>query len=127
MNTTGTSIKKDELGNSLVVEDNVIYLENASNKKQEHLGSFNLDSKQLIINKEHFNYNERFNCYPFNEALLRAAKKCDTVYLKCPEGRFEIPIEVMLNFGTPLIYQKPGLTNEIYVGLALIQTYPAVK
>ncbi len=125
MNTSGTSIKTDELGNTLIVEGNVIYLETASNKKQERLGSFNLDSKQLIINKEHFDYDERFKCYPFNEALLKAAKKCDTVLLKCPEGRFVIPISVILEYATPLIYKKPGLSKEIFLSIDVIKKYHA--
>lgn len=118
--------KTDTHGNELYVEDNQIWLCKAD-KTTSRIGAFDLDNKRIKINKEHYDYNERFKSYPFNEAVLRAAKKCDNVYLICPEGRFEIPIEVILKYGTPLIYEKFGLDRDLYIEVTLIKKYPAVE
>lgn len=124
MDSAKIIFKSDAFGNVLYAEGNAIFLQKANNAF-DRLGSFDIESKKILMNKEHYDLNERFKCYPFNEAILTAAKKCDTVHLVCPEGRFDIPIEVILKFGTVLIYDKPGLSKEIFVELSLIKKYTA--
>lgn len=123
MESAKVVFKKDEYGNELFVENNVIWL-SCAGKPNDRLGSFDLEKKRIRINREYMDYNSRFNCYGFNEAVLMGSKKCDTVRLICPEGKFDIPISTILQYGSPLIYETAGLTNQLFIELPLIKKYP---
>ena len=125
MDAVITTIETDSKGNRLYVEGNKIYLETENGKTRERLALIDLEKKSLVIHREYFDYNERFKCYPFNQCLLRSAKKCETVYLIAPEGRFSITVKELLEYGTPLIYGTNDLTNQIFVELSLIKKFPA--
>ncbi len=108
------------------MQNNYIWL-SQPDKENQRIGSFDLEKRRININKEHYDFNEKFKCYPFNEAVLRASKKCDNVHLICPEGKFDIPIEVILKYGTTLIYEKFDLSRELYIELTLIKKYPSTQ
>lgn len=119
--------KSDNEGNQLYVEGNAIFLQMKNDEQRERIGSFDVANRRIIINKEYLDFEPRFGgCYSFNEAVLRASKKSDTVRLICPEGRFDIPIsEAILKYGTPLIYPKSDLSRQLYINMSLIKKYPA--
>jgi hypothetical protein len=115
-------IKKDGNANELFVEGNSIYLSMKGNT--ERLGTFDLHKKQIIMHKEYFDLNQRFQAYGFNAAMIEAATKCDTIFLICPEGKFLLPIKEILDYGTPLIYGTRDLSSQLYLDLYSIKKYP---
>lgn len=119
-----TVLKSDANSNQIYVEGEYIYL-GKEGQQSERLAKFDLERKMLIVHKEYVDFISRFDAYGFNEALLRLSRKCDTVYLICPDGRYEIPITQVLHYGNVLIYPKQDLTRELFIELGLIKKYPA--
>ncbi len=118
--------KTDTEGNILFAEGNAIFLQMKNEGQKERIGSFDLPNRRIVMNKEYYDFEPRFGgCYSFNQEVLQAAKRSDTVRLICPEGRFDIPIAQILLHGTPLVYPKSDLTRQLYINLSLIRKYPA--
>jgi hypothetical protein len=118
-------IAEDKALNQIYTEGNSIFLKSSKDSDRIRLGNFDTVHKRIVMHKQFWEYDERFKSYPFNEAILKAAQKCNTVRLICPEGKFDIPIAVILKYGSPLIYPRNDLTREIYIDINLINNYPA--
>lgn len=123
MEAQKVKFKTDSDGNALYAVGSTIYLKMVKDDAALRIGAFDLANKTLIINREYYDFNETYDCYPLNEAVLRAAKKCDTVTLTCPEGKFVIPINIALRYGTPLHHDTRDLSRQIFIKLSLIKNY----
>ena len=123
MEAQKTVFRKDGEGNSLYVIGSTIYLQMLNAALPVRIGAFDNENKTILIAKEYYDYNEHYNCYPLNEAVLRAAKKCDTVTMTCPEGKYVTPISMILRYGTPLNFDTQDLSRQIFIKLELIKDY----
>ena len=81
----------------------------------------------LLFNRDDSDWVRDSKCYGFNVSFLRLSKKCDTVRLICPDGKFDIPISVILENGIYLWFKHDDLTAKIYLKLESILSYPMKK
>jgi hypothetical protein len=117
------TIISDNFGNNIVISDggkNISLKLKAENKKRE-IGTINLEERYLEVKRIKAKHLFRkTNSYGFNHYILSNAKKFDKVMLSDDDGRWLIPIKLILEKGHFLHFKNDGFELQIFLSLDII-------
>lgn len=88
------------------------------------LGIINTKTRTVFMKRERNKHLHRIgNAYGFNHALLKEAKKFDTVVLRDEVSAWQIPKEIILEKGQFFFYKQTGFERQIFLSLSELENY----
>lgn len=119
------TIISDNLGNNIIISDggkNISLKLKAESKKRE-IGTINLEERYLQVKRiKSKHLFRKTNSYGFNHYILSNAKKFDKVMISDDDGRWLIPIKLILEKGHFLHFKNDGFELQIFLSLDIINS-----
>ena len=116
-------VHTDEFGNSVIVDEGVIYLRLAGKKRRLKVGTISADRK-LIVRRIRAKHLHRVSqSYGFNEYIMSNATKFEWVVLRDDFGTYLIPLVFIVENGTFLYFKEQGFERQLFLSLDILEQF----